>query len=432
MKDLGAKTMKANNDILQSLYNKILNIHHEWINADSQKDPQWGVKRYCNYSFGPVLGLYTEKDKSLIDILNDDFTDEELCDQLIPIKERDLRELLKAEKDLMTECKYKSYQDELSLLRSKNIEEWLKRFFVPYIRTGNFEIDESHYKGLCYVTYGYQNYRYNLTSKYCGDINVLKQLYHGVLGKRSELYTYKLIELTPTCEMLAIDPPRIYDPRIDKTLYLSNVSKELLNTFIELSRLKLYEKISLRVSNSTQNIFDGKYQEQTLLEAVERGEIFSIKNISNIPVTKLYSENYEDSLWIRCTDSEITFEELCEHESTFNGSTITQVIHLSYLNKGNEIFITHIDHEFVFYSESDYKNRKINSNIKGNEYTRLKSFKIDKANIPLTLPIKRNVTLYDEASDTVLHKAETVPFIVYILKSYLKHTDLIDEYFAKL
>ena len=232
--------------------------------------------------------------------------------------------------------------------------------------------------------------------------------------------------------MLAIDPPRIYDPRIDKTLYLSNVSKELLNTFIELSRLKLYEKISLRVSNSTQNIFDGKYQEQTLLEAVERGKIFSIKNISNIPVTKLYSENYEDSLWIRCTDSEITFEELCEHESTFNGSTITQVIHLSYLNKGNEIFITHIDHEFVFYSESDYKNRKINSNIKGNEYTRLKSFKIDKANIPLTLPINRNVTLYDEASDMVLHKAETVPFIVYILKSYLKHTDLIDEYFAKL
>jgi len=426
------KTMKANNDILQALYNKILNIHHDWMKADSQNDPKWGVKRYCNYSFGPVLGLYSEKDKSLIDILNDDFTDEELCDQLIPIKERALRELLKAEKDLMTECKCKSYQDELSLLRRRNIEEWLKRFFVPYIRTGNFEIDESHYKGLCYVTYGYQNYQYNLTSKYCGDINVLKQLYHGVLGKSSELHTYKLIELTPTCEMLAIDPPRIYDPRIDKTLYLSNVSKELLNTFIELSRLKLYEKISLRVSNSTINIFDGKYEMQTILEAVERGKIFSIKNIGDIPVTKLYSVNYEDSLWIKSTDSEITFEELCEHESTFNGSTITQVIHLSYLNKGNEIFITHIDHEFVFYSESDYKNRKINSNIKGNEYTRLKSFKIDKANIPLTLPIKRNVTLYDEASDTVLHKAETVPFIVYILKSYLKHTDLIDEYFAKL
>ena len=424
--------MKANNDILQSLYNKILNIHYEWMNADSQNDPQWGVKRYCNYSFGPVLGLYSEKDKSLIDILNDDFTDEELCAQLIPIKERDLRELLEAENDLMTECKCKSYQDELSLLRRRNIEEWMNRFFIPCIKSANLEIDESHFRGLCYVMYGYENYQYNITSVYCGNIDVLKSLYQGILDKGSELYTYKLIEVTPACEMLAIDPPRIYDPRIDKTFYLSNVSKELLNTFIELGISKLYDKISLRVSNSTLNIFNGKYQEQTLSEAVERGKIFSIQNISDIPVTKLYSENYEDSLWIRSTDSEITFEELCEHESIFNGSTITQVIHLSYLNKGNETFVTHIDHEFVFYSKSDYEKRKVNSDIKGNEYTRLKSFKIDKANIPLTLPIKRNVTLYDEASDTILHKAETVPFIVYILKSYLKHTDLIDEYFAKL
>ena len=232
--------------------------------------------------------------------------------------------------------------------------------------------------------------------------------------------------------MLAIDPPRIYDSRIDKTLYLSNVSKELLNTFIELGVSKLYKKISLRVSNSKLNIFDGKYQEQKLLEAVERGKIFSIQNISDIPVTKLYSVNYADSLWIKSNDSEITFEELCENENRFNNSIITQVIHLNYLNKGNETFVTHIDHEFVFYSKSAYEKRKVNSDIKGDEYTRLKSFKIDKATIPMTLPIKHNVTLYDEVSGEIIHKVETVPFIVYILKTYLKHTDLIDEYFAKL
>lgn len=424
--------MKTNIATLQALYDKIYNIYNEWTKVNLQNNGQWSTERICKYNFGPVLGLYLEKDKSLINILNDEFSDEELCTLLIPIKERALSELLEAENDLMTECKRKSCQDELTLLKNENIEEWMRRFFIPYIRTGNFEINESHYRGLCYVTYGYRNYQHTLTSKYCGDISVLKQLYHGVLDKNSELYTYSLIEVTPTCEMLAIDPPRIYDSRIDKTFYLSNVNKELLNTFIELGASKLYEKISLRVSNSILNIFDGKYELQTILEAVERGKIFSVQNMGDIPVTKLYSVNYEDSLWIKSTDSEITFEELCEHESSFNDSVITQVIHLNYLNKGNEIFITHIDHEFVFYSKSDYENRKVNSDIKGNEYTRLKSFKIDKANIPLTLPIKRNVTLYDEASDTVLHKAETVPFIVYILKSYLKHTDLIDEYFAKL
>lgn len=424
--------MRTSTETMHALYDRIYNIYNEWSKVNTKNNTQWSTERYCKYNFGPVLGLYLEKDKYLIDILNDDFSGEELCTLLIPIKERAFNELLKAENDIITECKLKSYQYELSLLKSRNIEEWLKCFFIPYIRTGNFEIDKSHYKGLCYVEYGYQNYKYNLTSKYCGDINVLKQLYQGVLEKNSELHTYKLIELTPTCEMLAIDPPRIYDPRIDKTLFLSNVSKELLGTFIELGRSKLYEKISLRVSNSIINIFDGKYEMQTIFEAVERGKVFSIQNIGDNLVTKLYSVNYADSLWIKSTDSEITFEELCEYESTFNGSTITQVIHLSYLNKGNETFVTHIDHEFVFYSKSDYEKRKVNSDIKGNEYTRLKSFKIDKANIPLTLPIKRKVTLYDEVSDTVLHKTETVPFIVYILKSYLKHTDLIDEYFTKL
>lgn len=424
--------MKTNIETLQTLYDRIYSIYNEWTKVNPKNNAQWSTERYCKYNFGPVLGLYLEKDKCLINILNDDFSDEEICTLLIPIKERAFNELLKAGNDLMTECKRKSYQDELSLLRGGKIEEWMKRFFIPCFNIGFFEIDESHFRGLCYVMYGYENYQHSITSVYCGDTDVLKDLYQGVLDKNSELYTYKLIEVTPACEMLAIDPPRIYDSRINKTLYLSNVSKELLNTFIELGASKLYDKISLRVSNSILNIFDGKYEMQTILEAVERGKIFSIQNIGDISVTKLYSANYEDSLWIKSTDSEITFEELCEHESTFNGSTITQVIHLNYLNKGNETFVTHIDHEFVFYSKSNYEKRKVNSDIKGNEYTRLKSFKIDKANIPLTLPIKRNVTMYDEASDAVLHKAETVPFVVYILKSYLKHADLIDEYFAKL
>lgn len=424
--------MKTNISTLQALYDRIYNIYNEWTKVNLLNNGQWSTERICKYNFGPVLGLYAEKDKCLLDVLNDEFSDEELCTLLIPIKERALNELLEAEKDLLTEGKSKSYQYELELLRGGKIKEWLDRFFIPCFNIGIFEIDESHFRGLCYVMYGYENYQRNLTSVYCGNTDILKDLYQGVLDKNSELYTYKLIEMTPTCEMLAIDPPRIYDSRIDKTFYLSNVSKELLNTFKELGVSKLYDKISLRVSNSILNIFDGKYELQTILEAVERGKIFSIQNIGDIPVTKLYSINYEDSLWIKSTDSEITFEELCEYESSFNDSVITQVIHLNYLNKGNEIVVTHIDHEFIFYSKSDYEKRRINSDIKGNEYTRLKSFKIDKANIPLTLPIKRNVTLYDESTDTVLHKAETVPFIIYILKSYLKHTDLIDEYFAKL
>jgi len=151
--------MKVNNDILQALYNKIFNIYHEWTKADPQNDPQWGIKRYCKYNFGPVLGLYLEKDQSLIDVLNNDFSDKELYALLIPIKERALNELLKAENDLITESKSKSYQDELSLLRAGKIKEWMDRFFIPCFNIGIFEIDKSHFRGLCYVMYGYENYQ---------------------------------------------------------------------------------------------------------------------------------------------------------------------------------------------------------------------------------------------------------------------------------
>jgi predicted CopG family antitoxin len=188
--------MKKNNDTLQFLYKKIFNIYHEWIKADSQNDPQWRVKRYRNYSFGPVIGLYLEKDKDLIDILNGTFSDEELCSLLIPIKERTLNELLSAsESDLMTKFKEKSCREELSLLKDRKIDEWMDRFFIPCIKIGTFEIAEPHFRGLCYVMYGYENYQYSITNIYCGNIDFLKNLYQGVLDKNSELYTYKLIEV---------------------------------------------------------------------------------------------------------------------------------------------------------------------------------------------------------------------------------------------
>lgn len=232
--------------------------------------------------------------------------------------------------------------------------------------------------------------------------------------------------------MLAIDPPRFYDSRIDKTLLLSNVSRELLSIFIDLGKKKLYKKLSLRVSNAITKIFDGKYELQNLSEAVQIGKIFSTQNISNIPLTKLYSTKYEDCLWVKSSEHDITFEELCENEDTFNDSIVTQVIHLEYKQDKGDIVITHIDHEFIFYNKEDYEKRKSKAETKGKEQPRLKSFKIDEARIPLSLPIQRSINVYSNRTNDTMRKNETVPFLIYILKSYLKHHDLIDEYFANL
>ena len=59
-------------------------------------------------------------------------------------------------------------------------------------------------------------------------------------------------------------------------------------------------------------IYDGVNCMGSLLEALEKGRIFSW-NLEKLPdVTRLYSAEYEDCLWIKVEGSDITFEELCK------------------------------------------------------------------------------------------------------------------------
>lgn len=100
----------------------------------------------------------------------------------------------------MTALKCKSCQEELLYLENGEINHWLSHYFIPYINSGNFKIDENHIKGLCYVMYGYENYKDSISNIYCPNTENLEQLYQGILGKNSELHKYKLIEMTDNCE----------------------------------------------------------------------------------------------------------------------------------------------------------------------------------------------------------------------------------------
>ena len=279
-----------------------------------------------------------------------------------------------------------------------------------------------------YVDYGYKKYRERVESVYNSDINKLKKLYAGVYGKDSQLYKYGLIEIDDSCELMAIDPPRVYDAKINKTINLKHVPKELVEVFLR--EKSLIGKLSLRGSNTY--ICDGKNTLQHLMEEVEIGEIFSITNFNRIPVTKLYSTNYNDSLWVKVDASNITFEELCKDEEKYDDSIITQVLHLEYKKTDSNTLITHLDHELVFYTEEEYKQRQGQHDVKGTSKRRLKSFKIDNAKIPLDLPCPRQINERDTLLDEIIRKKEEVPFLIFVLKSYFKHKDLIDEYFQSL
>lgn len=384
-----------------------------------------------NYCYGAIIGKYSEKDKDLIDIISYEYSDHEIISAVKNnISSEISKHKNKVNPDYIDDFKIESYEKQLVLLENMNLNEWIKEYFIVNFEVLNFHIEPKHIRGLCYVYYDYLNFQNEIKSIYNPDICNLKEIYLAKNRKYSQFQKYGLVEMDDNCEMMAIDPPRFYDKSINKTIHLVNVPKELLEIFINMRINNLYNRISLRGSNVCTDIFDGKNDLESVMEAMEFGIPFSIENFENMSLTRLYSKDYNDALWIKIDETDMTFEELCINEANYNDSIITQVVHLQYKKDNTNIIITHIDHEFIFYTPEEYALRKGNASIKGTDLKRLKSFKIDDAKIPFDYICNRDINLYSLEKPESRH--ERVPFLIFVLKSYFKHKDLIDEYFVGL
>lgn len=82
------------------------------------------------------------------------------------------------------------------------------------------------------------------------------------------------------------------------------------------------------------------------LEALERGTLFDLSKLNKPEVTKLYSANY-DTLWVKSSDGDLTFEELVQDFVIEGDYIVTQVVHLKHSKKNGFDLISHIDHEYI-------------------------------------------------------------------------------------
>jgi hypothetical protein len=150
------------------------------------------------------------------------------------------------------------------------------------------------------------------------------------------------------------------------------------------------------------------------VEAYKQGREFSFENLSTPLITQLYSDNnYENKLWINIDGKNITFEEMVEDFETDEENIITQVIHLEYFQENDNYFISHLDHEFIFYTIEEYEQRQINPAQKGEAKSREKTFKIDNSRIPFT-------------------SKDGIFFLYVVLDEYFNNKDLLKEYFQKV
>jgi len=231
--------------------------------------------------------------------------------------------------------------------------------------------------------------------------------------KKSPQYSkYGLINIDDNFEIRtsnAINGNKVYDKRLKTHLFINEISHKFLYLLKELKNEGIITSLSLRPEYNY--VGEGLLDISVFQEEIERGHKFSFQDLSNPVVSKLYSKNNsKDNLWINIDIKNITFEELLDDFQIEGNYIVTQVVHLEYVDNLENFFITHIDHEYIFYTEDEYDNRLTNYKQKGKGKKRYKTFKVDNSKIPFTL----------KNGDFFLYR---------VLDKYFKKKELLHEYF---
>lgn len=243
--------------------------------------------------------------------------------------------------------------------------------------------------------------------------NRLKETYEFI-DEDEQYKKYGLLKLNSNRNlekpMLNSPPYYIHDNRKGYIVLDSRIPDEVLIKLYYLKQDNLITDLSLRAN------YYMKIRKCNIHAAFEErafGKYFSFENLKNLIPTKLYSTVTNNSLWINIKNGSITFEELLddfeiEDEREF---IKTQVIHCEYFEDKEEFYISHIDHEYIFYSFDEYEERIKDIEQKGNIKKKLKTFKIDNSRIPFIID-NENILLF-------------------FLNQYFKSKDLVLEYFQK-
>lgn len=401
--------------------------HVQYMLCNKHQD-EWDVHRSCLYSNGVVLGKYRENDKLTINVLQSKLPTEDLCRVLKINNANDLKALLRSGKtDCITTEKINLHRKQADELSSLSIEEFINK-------NHRWLIDECKRKGdidlekvikLAYLYFSYALFETNENAPFSKHQDNIKALFES---KGIELPSYEKYELVPLDQdrkIILVEPPRIYDKSIDKTLFIQNVPIPLLVQLKKMLDKDMFKQVSYRVKNN--KVFDGRYNLGILLEEVEFGKVFSLTDLGVIKLSKLYSNSYEDCLWIKSDSSNITFEELCDDFEEYEGHIVTQVIHIEYSWHKEKAYITHIDHEYIFYTLDEYANRIKDADQKGAASTRIKTFKVDDAMIPLDYSL--NVSWKDQ--NGIQLPSVNILFLHFVLENYFRHSDILREYFGE-
>lgn len=362
---------------------------------------------------GVIMHLYNKADPLLLELIDSEYD----YQQLYKLICGEINRINKSAMAGLSRSSLPSIPVEISYPENgEDLVNWYKNN-MPY-RLGPL-VDEPGNIVFSFLCISLSYAEYSLKRKFEDDINQphIHELYSEVNDK--DFRNWNLIPVGFYRELKALDPPRLYDSNKDKTL-LVDIPKPLVEVLSELQNKKLIGKLSVRCKDS--GIFPGNITKEIHQAEVEKGRLFSLAESSWHGVSKLFdSKEYDNQLWINKTDTEWTFEELCQDFSVEGESIVTQMVHLNY--EGN--LIEHIDYELIFYTQEEYEKRIITTkmDVKGTAKSRRKFFKINEAAIPFDYPCKALINSENGYDDIIC------PFIFFVLNCYFQHKELLNEYF---
>lgn len=391
-------------------------------NIDCEK---FGGKRLAQYANGVVVGKFRECDKKTLEALRLNIPYDEVKRVILEYYKSE-RDVLKAieDPDSIRQQQLQNCNFQIEQLKDLKLEEWLLKN-QSWISCTLPRMNQDDFIGFIYIYYAYEEYCRKKDNILNSKHENIDKLYAECFDKSSQFMKYGLLPIDDQRKLLAIDPPRIYDSTNNKTLFVKNIPLSLCVKFNELIDTKQIQNLAVRVFDKS---FNGKMELVFSLEEIERGRIFLPTNLGIPKITKLYSKNYEDCLWITVETQDITFEELCRDFKIFEDKIVTQVVHLQYKKSDEGIYIIHLDHEYIFYTIDEFDSWQQNPSQKGTAETRMKTFKIDNAYISFDLSYQ--VVWKDINGNKSL--PVSVPFICYVLGCYFQHKDLLIEYFQSV
>ena len=386
----------------------------------------WDYNKQAIYINGVVLGKFREKDIETIRTINIGVEEAALKAEIRENLKNHIEELKQlTELDSMQQRQIEIKRLQLNDLQTHTISEWIKKH-TGWIEEIVEKTTQLELQGLLFLYYAFENWKYERNHPYCDDLEQLRDSYKNILGKGSQFAKYGLIPLDNDRELIITGKPRVYDKSINKTFFIKNIPQLLLNQIYDMIATGEITECAVRLFNEPG--YKGNMNCDYLAEALERGSYFDYENLNNYSVSKLYSEAYENSMWIVIDSENITFEEMCYDFEIYSNMVVTQVIHLKHINENGKSYITHIDHEYVFYTLEEYEKRLMDVNQKGEAKKRIKSFKIDNSKIPFE---RRCKIIRKDATGNEVESA-TEQFLCYVIECYFKHKDLLKEYFQNV